>query len=86
MRKIFDVYSDPGHGWVKVTRKELQSLNLEDKISTYSYQLHDSVYLEEDCDASVFIAALKKLGVTPAFREHTSSRRSRIRNYNHYRK
>ena len=47
-------YQDPGHGWVKINRKWLSVLNIEDKISRYSYMRKNYVYLEEDCDAPMF--------------------------------
>ncbi|GAI27681.1 unnamed protein product, partial [marine sediment metagenome] len=56
MRK-FDFYSDPSHGWLKVQRKELAELGIENEISVYSYQKGDAVYLEEDSDAPKFMDA-----------------------------
>ena len=58
--KKFDFYSDPSHGWLKVTRKELIELGIETQISGYSYQKGDAVYLEEDSDATKFIDAWEK--------------------------
>ena len=54
--KTFTFYSDPGHGWLEVDKKDLIELSLEDKISSFSYQsaLENKVYLEEDCDATLF--------------------------------
>lgn len=49
--------ADPGHGWLEVTRAEINRLCIEDQISAYSYQRGDMAYLEEDCDATVFIRA-----------------------------
>ena len=49
--------TDPGHGWIEVSRAEINRLCIEDQISNYSYQHADMVYLEEDCDATVFIRA-----------------------------
>lgn len=56
MRK-FDFYSDPSHGWLKVQRKKLAELGIEQQISGYSYQKGDAIYLEEDSDATKFIDA-----------------------------
>ena len=39
----FNVYSDPGHAWVKVSRKLLVKLGIADKITLYSYQRGDAV-------------------------------------------
>jgi len=51
--------SDPGHAWLEVPRAELVALNILDKVSHYSYQNKGMVYLEEDCDAGLFIDAKK---------------------------
>ena len=77
----FDCYSDPQHAWLKVTRKKLISLGIEDKISSYSYQRKDHVYLEEDCDAATFILAMNTIGKIVEFRSHSTNRSSRIRSY-----
>jgi len=57
MRKYI-FHSDAGHGWLEVPKSELKSLGIKDKISRYSYIDGDNAYLEEDCDASVFIKAI----------------------------
>lgn len=64
--KTYTFYSDPGHSWLKVTRAELKRLDLCDKISGYSYEDGDYVYLEEDCDASLFLTA-KGFGADHSF-------------------
>ena len=50
---------DPGHGWIEVPLEELE--NIAYKISRYSYvdTRTNKVYLEEDCDAAIFIKKLK---------------------------
>jgi hypothetical protein len=53
-------HSDPGHGWLEVTRAECKRLGILNKISIYSYQRGNKVYLEEDCDATLFIEAKKE--------------------------
>jgi len=75
--KTYTLYSDPGHGWLKVARKELIALDLMDKI-TCSYQRKDFVYLEEDNDASLFLDALKK---QPKIKRNYTNKVSKIRNY-----
>jgi hypothetical protein len=55
-------HTDPGHGWLAVKRKEAERLGIIDKISQYSYQRGGTIYLEEDCDASLFINAKKEAG------------------------
>jgi hypothetical protein len=63
--KTYKFYSDPAHAWLAVKRKELIELGLENPISSYSYQRGDTVYLEEDQDATLFINTLKSLGKKP---------------------
>lgn len=82
--KKYNFYSDPGHGWVKVSIKEIVKLNIQDKISSYSYVRGDSVYLEEDCDLSVFVKALEKVNIFPYWVEHHTDKSSKIRSYNRY--
>jgi len=52
--KKYIAHTDGGHGWLAVKRAELVELGILDKVSRYSYQRGDTVYLEEDCDASLF--------------------------------
>lgn len=55
---------DPGHGWLEVDKVDLVTLGIADKISHFSYQRGPTgkVYLEEDCDASVFLDAATAAG------------------------
>jgi hypothetical protein len=55
-------YSDPGHGWLEVPRSLLHELDIADKITPYSYQRGEDVFLEEDCDLSTFADAMEKAG------------------------
>ena len=80
----FNVYSDPGHAWVKVSRKLLVKLGIADKITPYSYQRGDAVYLEEDCDLSTLLGALKARNITPKFKEFNTNKTSKIRSYESY--
>jgi len=57
--KTYTFYSDPSHGWLEVPNIELQELDIFNKISQYSYINKDMAYLEEDCDANIFINAYK---------------------------
>lgn len=78
-------YSDPAHGWLKVTAGMIRDLNIVDKISTYSYVKNGCVYLEEDCDAFLFCEAfIKKYGYNPEIEYSTTNRSSKIRSYNRY--
>jgi hypothetical protein len=77
----FNYYNDPGHGWVKVPRQKLIDLGILDKISSCSYQRGNQVYLEEDCDASHFVEAMKAIGKTVEYRTFYCNKQSKIRNY-----
>jgi hypothetical protein len=82
--KKIKCFCDPGHGWAKVKKKELTKLGIENKISGFSYQKGDYVFLEEDCDLAIYAEALKASGVEPKFNVNHSDRQSRIRNYQSY--
>lgn len=55
-------HEDPGHGWLQVEMSELVRLNLQNRITRYSYCDGDRVYLEEDCDMSLFLLTKEKQG------------------------
>ena len=78
-------YSDPGHGWLAVPLALLERLELLDSISHYSYMRGLLAHLEEDCDASLFLARARGAGLTVTFKDYTCpDRHSRIRNYDPY--
>lgn len=54
-------FHDPGHSWLAVEKKELETLGIADQISEYSYMKGELAYLEEDCDMNLF---LTKKGIT----------------------
>lgn len=64
MTKRYKLFNDPGHGWLEVDRSELVNLGIIDKVTRYSYQSRDGskVYLEEDCDLSIFCRARENAG------------------------
>jgi hypothetical protein len=80
----FQIYADPGHAWCKVSFKKLFDLGLHDKISHYSYMRGLYAYLEEDCDLSLLIQAIKARGDSVAFKESHTNKTSKIRGYAHY--
>jgi hypothetical protein len=78
-------YSDPGHGWLAVPLELLDRLQLLDRVSHYSYLRGRLAHLEEDCDASLFLAAARSAGIAVTYREiNCANRYSRIRNYDPY--
>lgn len=85
MKKVFHFYADPGHGWLAVKKHYLHCFGIASQITSYSYQRGDTAYLEEDCDLSVFLAALKEADIEADIRTHHTDRRSRIRSYESYR-
>ena len=82
--KTLQVYSDPGHAWVKVSRSDKTFMKIADKISCFSYQLNDNVYLEEDDDLGTYIDQLKKDGYSYTFKYKHTNDDSRIRKYEPY--
>ena len=76
---------DAGHEWLAVKMKELEELNIADKISSYSYVKGGTVYLEGDCDAAVFFDAYKaKHGVEPKTKQGKHWDRQPCRSFAHY--
>lgn len=72
----FTVIEDPGHAWLVVPMTLIRQLGIFDRITSYSFigsewtekgGLKEVGYLEEDCDAGVFIRAWEAAGNTLAF-------------------
>lgn len=57
-------HCDPSHGWLEVTQADLEALGISGLISAYSYTQGDTAYLEEDCDADLFLEGAKAAGWT----------------------
>ena len=55
-------HTDSGHGWLEVSIEDIRELCIENSISRYSYIANGRVYLEEDCDASLYFANAKDNG------------------------
>ena len=89
--KAWTFYSDPGHSWLKVARKDVVAAGVADKVSVCSFQRGDYVYLEEDCDAEAFLVAVQAIGgydwstIKDTLKEKSTDRRSKIRSYQSYR-
>ena len=61
---IFDFHQDGGHAWLKVSKDLHNKTNLTAKhISCFSYQDNNNYYLEEDCDATMYLNNLKEQGI-----------------------
>ena len=78
------VFADPGHAWARFPKARLAKLGIADKISRYSYQNGANAFLEEDCDLSTLMTALKDRGYSVKFKASQSNRQSKIRGYNTY--
>jgi len=76
-------YSDPGHSWLRVSRKDADHLGILNRISAFSYQSESNriLYLEEDCDAPILLDALSKsTDSLPNYRiDRHTNKRSRVK-------
>jgi hypothetical protein len=82
MRKAYQAFHDPGHSWLRVKRSELAELGLLKSVTPFSYEKGEWVYLEEDCDAGLFIDAMKAKGTDLVIMpSHCERCESRIRTY-----
>ena len=79
------VFADPGHAWARIPKAKLVALGIADKISPYSYMNGANAFLEEDCDLSVLVVALRDRGYEIKFNESHANKQSKIRNYSTYR-
>jgi hypothetical protein len=80
----FDVYSDPGHSWIKVHASFLEKIighYWRQNFTPFSHERGEWLYLEEDVDASRFVNCCRANGIEPKWREHHTDKRSRIRSY-----
>jgi len=64
---------------------DLEALGITGLISAYSYAKGDRAYLEEDCDADLYIQGAKAAGWTIQIVEKYTSTGSRIRFMDAYR-
>jgi hypothetical protein len=80
----FIAFSDPGHGWLRVPYSELERLDIADKITRYSYQKGNNVFLEEDCDLSTFMEARQARNEPVNMLMANTNRVSKIRGYASY--
>lgn len=70
----FTWHTDPSHGWLEMHTEILHKAGIADKVSMYSYMNGDITYLEEDCDAPLFLSVLDEHGLKYSFNEeHTNS-------------
>lgn len=56
--KRYIFYQDEGHGWLQVPKAEAEAMSLP--FTPYSYICGENVYLEEDCDMTMFLDIKKQ--------------------------
>jgi hypothetical protein len=82
--KVFSLYADPGHAWLKVSKDLVRQLFGPDwrkSFTCFSYERENNVYLEEDIDLYTFIYRCRIQDIEPVFSESTTDKYSRIRSY-----
>ena len=86
---IYTFHTDPGHGWLEVSLKEILLLNIQDKITAYSYvsrkaENNSLVFLEEDVDAPFFLEVKRKAAQEVKIEEKNVNQDSFIRHLTPY--
>lgn len=78
-----DYIQDPSHGWLSVSRATARNIMGDDysQISGYSYALNGRLYLEEDCDAPLFMSLAMGNGYHVILREVHLSHLAPLLNY-----
>ena len=83
----FRFIEDPGHAWLEVPIKVLRELGIVNCISQYSYYHMEGckAYLEEDCDAPIFVMQFEKSkGYSPTFETKYEKGDSYVRSLGSY--
>jgi|TARA_E500000305_G_C3866590_1_gene163131 hypothetical protein len=58
----YKFHADAAHGWLEVPLDDVYTIGLSlENFSPYSYREADTLYLEEDRDASIFMNAYKAM-------------------------
>ena len=68
MKKQFIFHEDAAHGWLEVSYQDVTDVDIHNEISEFSYinRFLEKIYLEEDCDYTLFMNAFKnKYGYKP---------------------
>jgi len=85
LNRKFKYHTDNAHGWVEVTKKLLERLGIDDKITSYSFINENKVFLEEDGDLTVFIDRYEEItGKSPEFIRGVHQDNHIIRHYESY--
>lgn len=79
--KTFTFYSDPGHAWLAVSIEDVYAVGLDpDNFSQYSYRNMGFLFLEEDCDAEIFLREWRDVFGDPEIKT-VHQENTPIRNY-----
>lgn len=78
-----EYFQDPGHGWLCVPLTIVQSWGI--RPSRFSYLDSANVYLEEDCDAALFLDTARSKGVEVEIVERHQDGKSWIRSLERFR-
>ena len=90
---MYTFISDSGHGWLRVPLSHIPK-EVKEEISPYSYMTKQYAFLEEDCDADLFLSQTVFSYTTEErvawFKDNVKAKvhtngRSHIRNYDSYR-
>lgn len=73
-------YADPGHGWLAVPIAAYLKSGIVASRYSYVNRTRSTVYLEEDCDAGLFLDAMKAQGIEVLMKHNHTNRQSKIRN------
>jgi hypothetical protein len=86
MKKVtLTFYSDPYSGWLKTPVEFLRILGIAHKITSFSYQKGDFVYLDEETDMARFIGAAEAAGWGVEVKSRRPAQgKSRIRRFYQY--
>lgn len=82
--KTYAYYTDPSHGWIKVSLEEITRLGIGWQISRFSYIRKGFVYIERTCDYHWFKLAKEKMGEEFSIKEFPTKKSSKIRSYERY--
>jgi hypothetical protein len=80
----YNYLQDPGRGWLQVPMTEIRKLGLAQKISDCSFRKGGDAFLEEDCDMSLFIKALRTTGQEFKLNEVHTDDDSPVRSYSSF--
>lgn len=79
---VLTLHEDPGHSWLEVSKKQMEGFGVIP--SSCSYERGNSIFLEEDCDAPLFIGALIERKMQFGIRRTVYNNMCFIRELKHY--